>query len=89
MIDVILVLQSSVCLKGVLNMPTSEKTAVERIAAALALAKEIHAGQSDKGGNAYIYHVLDVAARVSHLGPDHEIVALLHMPLKTHQIIAR
>ena len=48
------------------------------IAAATALAEEIHQGQTDKGENPYIYHVLDVAKRVAHLGQNYEIVALLH-----------
>ena len=49
-----------------------------QLAQALNLAEEIHRDQSDKLEIPYIYHVLDVAKRVKHLGEDFEIVGLLH-----------
>jgi hypothetical protein len=59
-------------------MTLAKQSSEERIAAARALAGEIHHGQRDKGGRPYIYHVLDVARRVADRGADFEIVALLH-----------
>lgn len=53
-------------------MPTSD-----RLTQARHLAEEIHRRQTDKLGVPYIFHVLDVAKRVKHLGKDVEIVGLL------------
>ena len=50
----------------------------ERLARARYVAEETHRSQTDKLEVAYIYHVLDVAKRVKHLGQDFEIVGLLH-----------
>lgn len=50
----------------------------EDIADAVALAAQKHRSQTDKQGAPYIHHVLTVAARVRHLGPQFEITALLH-----------
>jgi (p)ppGpp synthase/HD superfamily hydrolase len=56
----------------------NETPNTDRVSEARALAMEIHHGQTDKGNNPYIYHVLDVVSRVAHLGPDYEIVGFLH-----------
>lgn len=42
------------------------------------LAAEWHAGQTDKAGNPYIWHLLRVAAAVRHLGPEYEAAGVLH-----------
>ena len=49
-----------------------------RMTQARNLAEEVHKYQTDKLEIPYIYHVLDVAKRVQHLGEDFEIVGLLH-----------
>jgi (p)ppGpp synthase/HD superfamily hydrolase len=56
----------------------TETPKTDRVSEARALAMEIHHGQTDKGNNPYIYHVLDVVRRVANLGPEYEIVAFLH-----------
>ena len=52
--------------------------ASDRLTRARYLAEEIQRGQTDKLKIPYIYHVLDVAKRVKHLGEEIEIVGLLH-----------
>ncbi|MBL3576183.1 HD domain-containing protein [Rhodovulum sulfidophilum] len=49
---------------------------------ALELAQKVHSGQVDKLGNPYIEHVCAVASSVAHLGPEFEIVGLLHDSLE-------
>jgi (p)ppGpp synthase/HD superfamily hydrolase len=48
------------------------------VSAAYRLAERHHAGQVDKLGAPYLDHVVRVAGRVAHLGPEHIAVALLH-----------
>ena len=42
------------------------------------IAKKVHGNQKDKKKFPYMAHILDVASRVSHLGENYEITALLH-----------
>ena len=48
------------------------------VAAADRVAVAAHEGQVDKAHQPYVEHPRRVAAKVAHLGPDFEIVALLH-----------
>lgn len=61
---------------------------------AKSLAHEAHANQTDKLGRPYIFHVEDVAQRVSHLGTEYETAAWLHdivedTPITIDDLIAR
>ena len=42
------------------------------------IAKKVHGDQVDKKKYPYMAHILDIASRVSHLGENYEITALLH-----------
>ncbi len=59
-----------------------------KVAEADALAARHHAGQVDKAGFPYIEHCRAVAAAVSSLGADFEIVGLLHDTLEDTDLAA-
>lgn len=45
---------------------------------AFEIAKDFFSDKKDRGGNAYIGHILSVSDKVKHYGLDYRIVALLH-----------
>ncbi|WP_342417116.1 HD domain-containing protein [Paenibacillus sp. FSL R10-2782] len=56
------------------------------IETAIATAAQAHQGQTDKGGQPYIFHPLQVMNRVEHM--DEKIVAVLHDVLEDTEVTA-
>ena len=53
-----------------------------KILKAMKIARKVHSDQKDKLGKPYMAHVIDVSRRVSDLGENYEITALLHDALE-------
>ena len=54
----------------------------KKIHKAIKIAEKVHSNKKDKLEKPYMAHVIDVSKRVSNLGENHEIVALLHDALE-------
>ncbi len=54
----------------------------KKIFKAIKVAEKVHSNVTDKLEKPYMAHVIDVSKRVSNLGGNHEIVALLHDALE-------